>query len=162
MILDNIRYSSRYAFLGSQFMRAFDYLKNVPADIKDGRYELPDCEDYSLPQTYIAKNPSECKFEAHQCYVDIQLVVEGSEIIYYRDAARLQPLAPYNAERDVIFFHDPQNASDATPLHLYAGDFAIFWPQDGHKPSCALDVNTPAHVRKIVVKLKLPSTSAIR
>ena len=37
-------------------------------------------------------------------------------------------------------------------IALHAGELAIFAPEDAHKPGCTL--SEPAHVRKIVVKVR--------
>jgi YhcH/YjgK/YiaL family protein len=38
-------------------------------------------------------------------------------------------------------------------LQLTPGSFALFYPEDAHKPNCAWDA--PERVRKVVVKVRL-------
>ena len=52
-------------------------------------------------------------------------------------------------EKDVAFYKNIENASK---LVLKDGDFAIFFPEDAHKPCCALN-NEPSKVKKVVVKV---------
>ena len=45
------------------------------------------------------------------------------------------------------------NAAEGIKLTVKKGMFAIFMPQDGHKPSCMLTVPEP--IRKAVVKVRV-------
>ena len=52
-------------------------------------------------------------------------------------------------KEDVIFYADPQETNCVT---LKAGDFAIFFPWELHRPNCSVG-EEPANVQKIVVKV---------
>ena len=51
-------------------------------------------------------------------------------------------------EKDMIFYKESSNGSN---IKFTNGDYAIFFPEDGHKPGCAL--GECSKVRKIVVKV---------
>ena len=57
----------------------------------------------------------------------------------------------YNEEIDAAFFKDANIKSQE--LLLGNDYFAIFFPQDGHKPQ--LSVQEPEHVKKLVIKVKI-------
>ena len=54
------------------------------------------------------------------------------------------------AERDIIFYHGAENESEIT---MAPGSYAIFFPQDVHRPACIKNKATP--IRKVVVKVAL-------
>lgn len=149
MILDTLKNHPYYAFLGPQFTRAFKYLAETDSTLADARIEFSDSDDYAMIQTYRCKPREECTFEAHQNYIDIQYILSGRECIYYQESSSLVPKSPYDLGRDVTFFEE----APGKPLHLEAGDFVVFWPQDGHQPCCIL--GDAGEVRKVVVKIRI-------
>jgi len=96
------------------------------------------------------KPPEQVKFEAHRRYIDIQLVVRGQEAIGVAPVSTLTTVEPYDAAKDIEFFAVPQTSET---LALRAGDFAVFAPGDGHRPSLHLD--GPHVSRKAVVKVSV-------
>lgn len=55
----------------------------------------------------------------------------------------------YDEHDDFCLLKTPEPVSS---IALHAGELAIFAPEDAHKPGCTL--SEPAHVRKIVVKVR--------
>lgn len=87
--------------------------------------------------------------EAHRRFIDVQYLVAGNEQIGVATAkAELAVHQPYDDERDIIFYQD---APHETLLQMQPGHFAVFFPQDVHRPNCAVD--TPGAIRKVVVKI---------
>ncbi|KTS26599.1 YhcH/YjgK/YiaL family protein [Pantoea stewartii] len=87
--------------------------------------------------------------EAHRYHIDVQYLVAGEEVI----GVATQPLdlavhQPYDSERDIVFY---QHAPDETLVRMLPGTFAVFFPQDIHRPNCA--VSQPGPIRKVVVKI---------
>jgi hypothetical protein len=64
--------------------------------------------------------------------------------------ASLVTAEPYDTTKDIEFFGVPQ---ESATLALRAGDFAVFAPGDGHRPSLHLD--GPHVSRKVVVKVSV-------
>lgn len=98
---------------------------------------------------YLSKPRPDCFFESHRKYIDVQVVLEGEEVIELEDISRLTVSQPYLEERDVIKYADTPAASR---LVLRAGDAAILYPVDGHLPSLQLG-DSRVLVRKTVVKV---------
>ncbi len=152
MITDTLAEAGRYAGLSPRFAAAFDFLKALPADQPDGRYELADDNGFALVQRYPGKPIAEARFEAHRRYIDIQFIQAGREQLLWAPLATLtQVTEAYAAERDIAFFaHPPQ----WTALQLQAGQFAIFFPEDGHAPGIASNDFT-GEIRKVVIKVQV-------
>ena len=53
-------------------------------------------------------------------------------------------------QRDIIFYHHSENESF---IEMVPGSYAMFFPQDVHRPGCNKTKTTP--IRKIVVKVAL-------
>lgn len=103
---------------------------------------------FALEQPYLARTRAEGFFESHRQYIDVQIIVEGEELMEVEDISRLTVAQAYNPERDFLKYAD---TATAAVLRMRAGDVAIFFPEDGHMPS--LQWRGPGLVRKSVVKV---------
>ena len=152
MILDNLAATrAAYENMDARLARAIDWLRATDlSTIAKGEKVLIDGDRvYAMGQSYETIDPATASYEAHRSYIDIQIMVEGEEVMYWTPLADLPKVkTPYTPERDVEFFEEP---AFGVPLTVRAGDFAVFFPSDGHKPRCRLgDAKT---IRKIVVKI---------
>ncbi len=150
MIIDNLQNSSQYIKSHSGFSKSFDFLKKaVEEKLPVGRYEIDGDNVFAFIQEYTSKEES--SFEAHKNYIDIQFIVEGTEVIYAEDISKLKVSEQYSPEKDIMFLDDYEKASR---LILEKGEYGIFFPWDAHKPGLCYDGN-PGYVKKIVVKVKV-------
>jgi biofilm protein TabA len=149
MIFDHLDNASLYAGLGSRFEQAFAYLRNFSSETADGKYFLEGDDLFAVVQSYDTAPAEEKKWESHRLYADIQYIVSGDEIIYHSDISKLSVKTEYNPAKDYTIYND----RDDQPLYMSAGNFAVFWPHDGHKPGCA--VNEPSAIRKVVMKVRV-------
>ena len=131
--------------------RAFEYLARTDlTSLPLGRTDIEGDEVYVLLSEAETRPPEQVQFEAHRRYVDIQFVVRGQESIGVTPLAGLVTTEPYDPARDIEFFAVPPQSR---PLSLGAGDFAVFTPNDAHRPSLHLD--GPHVSRKAVVKVSV-------
>lgn len=150
MLADSLSRAEAFEGIHPLFGAAFAYLRTFDPTTPDGKVVLDPDRLFALPQRYPTGPASERRFEAHRRYIDIQFILEGEEIIEHAPIERLTGvLEPYSEERDVAFFRDPPACSRTL---LRAGDFAIYFPHDGHKPCCQSGA-APAAVRKVVMKI---------
>lgn len=103
---------------------------------------------FAMEQVYQPKARPDGFFESHRKYIDVQVIVEGEELMEVEDVSRLVVSDPYNPERDLIKYADTATAS---VLRMRAGDVAVYFPADGHMPSLRWRGQGP--VRKTVVKV---------
>jgi YhcH/YjgK/YiaL family protein len=151
MIVDKIGNAGVYAGLSERLAKALEALKKEDFSKKpDGRYDIDGSNLYYLVQRYQTKPMEQCKLEAHENYIDIQFVADGEEILAYTPIDNLETLAPYNKEKDIIFYKTP---AKITSVNLTPGMFCVLYPQDSHMPKCQL--SGPSNVLKIVVKVKI-------
>ncbi len=149
MIVDNIRNFKDYCVNGSLLNKGFQFLiKNGSSDLPDGRINIEGDECFALVQSYVTSKPEEKRWEAHNTYIDIQYIVKGSEIIGYNPRKDMVVEEDQTPKADMIFFKQCKG----TDILMNANNFAVFFPQDGHKPCLIYD--KPEQVKKIVVKVK--------
>lgn len=145
MILDQLAAAPRYASLHPGFRAGFEFLRRPDLlDLETGRYELDGEAVFALVNRDPGRGRAGARLEAHRRYIDIQLLVDGSEEIGWRplDQCR-QVVEPYDDERDVAFFADEPCAW----INLPVGSFMIFYPEDAHAPLAARGDNVKAVIK---------------
>jgi len=151
MIFDRIENAKSYAALGPAWREALRQMEQYdPAAFCRGK--TPFGAGLSMAQLeYETKPASQAALEAHRQYADVMFMAEGEELVYWKPAAALSRISSeYDPETDALLAPlDP----DALPLHLTAGMFAVFLPQDAHAPCCIL--GAPRTVRRVVIKVPL-------
>jgi biofilm protein TabA len=150
MILDIISNRRRYGDLGSAVEKATEYLANTDfTALEDGKHPIDGEAIFALVSTYETEPESARSFEAHRKYIDIQYLLSGREIIHWAAVQELTPAGEYSAEKDIVFLSGDSRAH----LRFTPGTFALFYPEDAHKPNCAWD--EPEAARKVVVKVRV-------
>ena len=128
-----------------KYLAATDFTK-----VPNGRYELDGEKMYANVDIYTTEDSSKKKPEAHNKYIDVQYLGKGTEKIYFAPrTADVKVVEDYAAERDLLFF---ENIAEKDSVVLNAGDFAVLFPWELHRPGCNAD-GTPSDVQKIVVKI---------
>lgn len=149
MILDTLENSALYESLHPGFAKAFAFLRTVDGTQSLGRHDLDGDNAFALVQTYESKPRDSALFEAHRKYIDVQFVYSGSETILWAPLAAMkeQTMAHDDAKDAALWKLVPE----ATPLHLSAGLFTVFYPHDAHAP--CIELEKPEQVFKVVVKV---------
>lgn len=132
---------------------ALTWLTSVQGkELEDGRIEIDGTNVYALVQSYISKPlVDQPRFEAHQKYADIQVIVSGKEQLGWAPIASLNPTDEYNPTKDVI--HGKVDSDVAVFVPLDAGQAMVFYPSDAHAPGLSFGDQSP--MQKIVLKVKL-------
>ncbi len=149
MIFDSIVNAEQYYGLGEKFKKAFEFLKN--SDLENlplEKIEIEGDDIFAIPQKYITKDETEGKWESHRKYIDVQYIISGSENIGFVLEDYLDELEYYDEEKDVELF-----TGEGDYVQLNDGEFAVFFPDDAHKPG--LKVSEKEEVRKIVIKISV-------
>lgn len=146
MIFSNLSQSGRYAALHPLFPRAFDYIRNTDLlALAPGRYPIAGEDLFAIVEQVPGRTREAAKLECHRKYIDIQLVLEGTDEMGWKALADCRdPVSDYSAEKDIQFFHDAPASWIATP----PGAFCIFFPEDAHAPLVATGT-----IRKVIFKI---------
>ena len=102
---------------------------------------------YFMVQEGVTRPLTEGTFEAHRKYVDVQIILEGSEEVAWAQTGDLKTVTPYNEQKDVEFLE----GSFDHVMKISAGMFYIVFPHDAHKP--VSHTASQQSFRKIVMKL---------
>ena len=151
MIFDHIDYRKAYFSIDPRIEKAFAYYFNLNPDTPAGRYAIDGDNLFVMVQRPEKKNLNGKPLEYHRKYIDLQIVVKGSELFGYSHVSRFgEVVAPYDATRDVGLNAD----AGSIAIPAIQGDFFLFWPQDGHK-ACGEDGNADELV-KLCFKMRIP------
>lgn len=144
MVIDKIENLEKYASLNPLFSQAIEFLKSTDLNAHEiGKVKLQGDDLVVNFAQARPKTKGEAKLETHNRFIDIQIPLDGVEVMGYTPRADL-PDAEYNAEKDITFY--PGLAESY--LTIKPGMFAIFFPEDGHAPGV-----TPDGVKKVIVKV---------
>lgn len=128
------------------FLRTTDFTALAPGVVDiDGRNIFAQVLDLTT-QTWDENRP-----EVHRRYLDIQFLAWGEEKIGVAiDTGNNEISESMLEQRDIIFYHGSENESF---IEMTPGTYAIFFPQDVHRPACIK--NKVSAIRKIVVKVAI-------
>jgi YhcH/YjgK/YiaL family protein len=98
--------------------------------------------------TFPAGVPTVPKWESHKAYTDVQAVIVGEEIMELTDVSNLKIAEDLRPAKDMLYY---EGFARHTTLRVAAGEVAVFFPVDGHRPLVA--AGAPMLVRKVVVKV---------
>ncbi len=148
MILDSLKNSSLYESMHPLFKRAFDYLKSHDLDsLEPGKIVLDGDKLYISISEYQGKTPEAARLETHEKYIDIQVIISGTETMGWRAANDCKhAIAPYDTVKDISFYSD----SPVSFVDVHPGEFTVFFPGDGHAPCIG-----KGHIKKAVIKVLL-------
>ena len=140
------RYAIPYADDVKKFLDRADLITLTQPEI-----ELRGRDLFVRLMRYLPKPSDQNKFETHRCYADIQVIIQGREIMQVAPTAELQPSTDYDAANDYQFFNVNRNISDVI---VNENSFAIFFPGEAHRPSC-LVAEGDTQVFKLVFKVRM-------
>ena len=150
MIYDDLQNSGLYPQGNDLMAAALQFARQCPPDQPDGRYEIRGNDVYALVMNYRTVPPAEKKWEAHRNYIDVQLVLSGTERMDVAVSEPMKVSVPYNPEKDVELYAE---AAQFCSLILKPGLFALLYPHDVHRPGCL--IQNPEQVRKMVLKIRV-------
>ncbi len=144
MIIDRVENIMMYEPLLNHLQEGMAAVKQL-TQYDVGRYEFDG--GYFMIQKGMTKPLTEGTFEAHRKYVDVQMIVEGSEEVAWHDIRDLKTAVPYNPEKDA----ERLTGDFAHVMRISAGMFYAAYPHDGHKP--VSHTAEQQNFTKIVMKL---------
>ena len=149
MILDTMKNKELYYKLGEGFKKGFEFIEKCKAEgIEVGKYEIDGKNVFANVQEYNSKE--EAKFESHDNYIDVQYILKGNEMMYWEARDKCEEMIEYNPEKDVTFYKDTE---EAVGLTVNEDEYAIFFPEDVHKPGMKIKESLP--VKKIILKIHI-------
>ena len=146
MILDTLNNLKKYVALNPRFQKVVDFMAATDMETQPLGKVVIDGENlfanFCIAQ---GKTPEQAKLETHDVMIDIQVPFSCAETMGYTPRTAL-PEQPYNSEKDITFY--PGKAEQYVTVH--PGEFAIFFPQDGHAPC----ISSENEIKKVIFKVK--------
>lgn len=150
MIADKLKNNSLYRNIHPDFAKAFDFLEKAQNDFPEfGKYQIDGDKVFAVVQQYNTISAEDTKWEAHKKYIDIQYIHSGCEVIHWDTFENLPEGTEFDPDNDRYLYPGP----DASRLELHGGRFAIFFPEDLHRPM--EKYKDSEMITKIVVKVKV-------
>ncbi|MDR2778473.1 MAG: YhcH/YjgK/YiaL family protein, partial [Rickettsiales bacterium] len=113
------------------------------------KYPIDGDRVYAKIDEYNTFHSYEKNFEGHSRYADIQLMLSGDEIIEVKlKRGDEKEEVPYDEKKDMY----KVKTYDSARILLRENEFAVFFPQDLHKP-CISTSYRSEKVRKLVIKV---------
>jgi YhcH/YjgK/YiaL family protein len=150
VIYDITPHIHRYTFPYIDDVRAFLNRKDL-FSLKQPEMEIRGRDLFVRIMRYQPKPVAENKFETHKAYADIQVVLEGRELMQVVSNNELQPLTEYHTENDYQFYKAERNISS---LIVERNAFVVFFPGEAHRPSCLAEKDD-GEVFKLVFKVRI-------
>lgn len=130
MVIDTIDNLEKYATLNPLFKDVVEFIKaNDLNTLEEGKHFIKDKDLFVNIQTAKGKTKQEAKLETHKRMIDIQIPLSAEETFGYTPLCNL-PEEEYNEEKDITKYAILAD----TYFTCKPGEFAIFFPQDGHAP----------------------------
>lgn len=114
----------------------------------DGKYPLSDDETFVILVSAQTEPREQRMAEIHKKYVDVQIVLQGEECFGYSNRLAAEPSVLVELENDLLLIDEVEQENF---VDLHANDFVVFFPNQIHRPLCA--VNQPQAVRKAIIKI---------
>jgi len=150
MIYDKTANWKNYFPKNEIWKKVFAFVEKCSADTEPGRHAIAGEDAYASVFSYDTKPQKDGVYEAHRKQIDIQILLKGREAVYVTDIDGLAVKTEYNATKDCALFNDPERLPGAAPLA--EGFFAVFFPNDAHKPGMNYGASAE-NVKKMVVKI---------
>lgn len=147
MIIDTIDNLEKYTPLHHYFYEVALFLH--AHDLKtwaEGKNLMDGGALYVNITTAKGKTKEEAVLETHRDFIDIQVPLDKEETYGYTPLGDL-PEAPYNREKDITKY---PGVKAQTYVTCKPGQFAIFFPQDGHAP-CIGEGDIKKAIFKVIV-----------
>lgn len=124
-----------------EFFKDKDLSRYAAGEYKEDGFNffVKDCKTMRYKDTNL---------EGHLRFIDVQIMAKGEEKIGYSTKHSNVKVLDYNEEKDIVFYetNDKENY-----ISMLKDDFAIFFPEDLHRPLIA--VETPITIKKIIAKV---------
>ena len=98
---------------------------------------------------YFTKSENEKFWESHKKYLDVQIMINGTEKVAINDIRDME-VKSFDEEKDLTILEGDK----AFDIIMKTGDVLVFFPNDVHKPELNVSENdNSGNIRKIVTKV---------
>lgn len=146
MIIDRLDQARRYFSLHPLFARAFEILErpDLPS-LRAGKHTIEADRLYLVIALEEGAGTERAVLEAHRKYIDIQFVIEGTDMIGWKPVRECtNVIQPYDVAKDVELY----GGSPLSWNPVSGSGFAVYFPGDAHAP-----LGGTGRLRRAIVKV---------
>lgn len=148
MIYFDIQDKKNYENINVILKECLDFISSTDlTELAMGAHQLTDYISYNM-FSYQTAAEDERQWEAHQEFIDVQMMINGEEWIGYQNIKEMEKGA-YQAANDYL----PVMGKKSFNLLLKEKRILILYPEDAHKTGITFE--TSNRVTKIVFKVKM-------
>ena len=127
-----------------------DYLNTLDLNaLENGRHDINDQIYMNVMEPETAE-PSSKKAELHHEYLDVQVLIRGTENIEV--GTNYPDLSKYESYNEADDYQLCEDIDDKFTVTMKPKMFAVFYPYEPHKPCCVVNGKTEK-IKKLVVKV---------
>ena len=127
-----------------------DYLNTLDLNaLENGRHDINEQIYMNVMEPETAE-PSSKKAELHHEYLDVQVLIRGTENIEV--GANYPDLSKYESYNEADDYQLCADIDDKFTVTMKPKMFAVFYPYEPHKPCCVVNGKTEK-IKKLVVKV---------
>ena len=149
MIFGNLNNLVEFPCLEEKVKECFAYAKSHDlVSYEKGSHEIDGERLFVNIVEYTTTTPEERFWEAHKNYLDVHVMLRGTEQIDVNFIQNME-VKEFVAEEDFLPLEGEKNSS----VILRDNDFLICYPSDGHRTAVA--VNEPQTIKKAIFKVRV-------
>ena len=149
MIFGNVQNLKEYLCMEDGIFECFNYAKENNLSAYDrGCHEIDAKRIFVNIVEYETVKPEDRFWEAHREYLDVHLMLEGTERIDLNFIQNMD-VKEYAAKDDFLQMDGEKNGS----VILKPGDFLVCYPTDAHRTAIAVDKQE--NIKKAIFKVKI-------
>ena len=150
MIISNLTSPNFKVGLPKVIAEVCDYLNTLDLNaLENGRHDINDQIYMNVMEPETAE-PSSKKAELHHEYLDVQVLIRGTENIEV--GANYPDLSKYESYNEADDYQLCADVGDKFTITMKPKMFAVFYPYEPHKPCCVVNGKTEK-IKKLVVKV---------
>ncbi len=166
--IDRKEFCRQYHLHKNYWDKAFSWLKEQNLmTLQTGRHDIDGMHGenvYAMVQEGPTHEYAKTRWESHRKYIDMQLVLTGTEEMAVLPVDKALVTNPYNEASDLAIY-----SGEGKSHIIHAGEFILFFPYQAHRPNIfpgekglgnapngrAANGKEDRIVRKIVVKVRV-------
>lgn len=146
MVVDTMENIGKYVSLNPLFEEMVKFINTHDlATLEVGKHPIVGNDLFVNIAVANGKTEEEAVFETHRKMIDVQIPLDAPETYGYTPLCDL-PDVEYNEEKDITKY---PGVKAETLVNCKPGEFAIFFPQDGHQPCIGTGT-----IHKAIFKIK--------
>lgn len=150
MIFGNINWPQDYSFAEKEIRECLAYAEaHALLDYEKGSHEIDGDRLFVNIVEYTTTTPKERFWEAHKNYLDVHLMLRGTEQIDLNFIRNME-IGTFVEKDDFLPMEGEKNSS----VVLNDGDFLVCFPGDGHRTAVAA-AGKPVQIKKAIFKVRI-------